>query len=521
MNDVHSLSKNLLPKRLTAIVRRYRRFSCLCIAALLTTTLLTPLNWGLKAQAQTMAYCQMAPESINQKNALRQAAAQGDRDAQNRYKTLLAQHGEQLRRCRGQTWPQKQAIWIRLYPCDAQPGAIDALFDRLVNKGYNQVYVEAFYNGQVLLPAATNNTPWPSVIRTPGHENIDLLADAIAAGRERGLQVYAWMFTLNFGYSYSQRPGYQQNLAINGRGQNSLNFDTAGGLSTDLGSFNNEETFADPYSNQAKRDYYLMAQAIAQRQPDGMLFDYIRYPRGSGAASIASRVQDLWIYGPAAQQALYDRALNQKGRELIRRFLTRGYITSGDVDAVNSLYPQEGQPMWQGRNPSVSLASATPAQVQPTLQQELWYLSVAHAIQGVLDFLATATLPAQRQGIPTGAVFFPEGNQAIGQGYDSRLQPWDRFPGNIEWHPMVYGTCGNASCIVSQVQRVVSQAPAGTQIMPVLAGTWGQAVSNRPSLEAQMQAIRQVAPQINAISHFAYSWQEPQSDRERKFCQLR
>jgi hypothetical protein len=35
-----------------------------------------------------------------------------------------------------------------------------------------------------------------------------------------------------------------------------------------------------------------------------------------------------------------------------------------------------------------------------------------------------------------------------------------------------------------------------------------------------MQALRQIAPQINSVSHFAYSWQDPIFDRDRKFCQL-
>lgn len=51
--------------------------------------------------------------------------------------------------------------------------------DRIVNRGYNQVYLEVFYDGQVLLPATANPTAWPSVIRTPGAENIDILATAI------------------------------------------------------------------------------------------------------------------------------------------------------------------------------------------------------------------------------------------------------------------------------------------------------------------------------------------------------
>lgn len=492
-------------------------------AVLLSSTLVNPLSWAkpASAQVQTGSSCQLSADAIVQKDTLRQSAAGGDRQAQRQYANLLARQAGELNQCRGRNWPQRQAIWLRLYPCDASPGALDALLDRLVNKGYNEVYIESFYNGQVLLPAAQNRTPWPSMLRVPGYENRDLLAESIAKGRERGLKVYAWMFSLNFGYTYAQRPTSAAALAINGRGQTSLTAGSNGGLSTDIGSINSEETFIDPYSLQAKRDYYLMEQAILQRRPDGILFDYIRYPRGSGAASVASRVQDLWVYGSSSQQALLNRALNRKGQDLIRRYLTRGYITVGDVQAVDSLYPQDGEPMWQGRRPPVLPPTATAAQRQPALQADLWQLSVAHAVQGVIDFLAMAVQPAQQLRIPAGAVFFPEGNQAIGQGYDSRLQPWDRFPSSIEWHPMSYATCGNATCVAAQVQRVVSMAPSGTQVMPVLAGAWGRAVSNRPSLEAQMQAIRRVAPGVTSVSHFAYSWQEPQSDRDRKFCQLR
>jgi hypothetical protein len=115
-------------------------------------------------------------------------------------------------------------------------------------------------------------------------------------------------------------------------------------------------------------------------------------------------------------------------------------------------------------------------------------------------------------------VFFPEGNQTVGQGYDSRLQPWDQFPNSLQWHPMSYATCGNVSCIVEQVQRVLSFAQPGTKIIPALAGKWGEAVNNRPSLEAQMQALQKFAPKLQGVSHFAYSWQYPEHDSDRKFC---
>jgi hypothetical protein len=56
--------------------------------------------------------------------------------------------------------------------------------------------------------------------------------------------------------------------------------------------------------------------------------------------------------------------------------------------------------------------------------------------------------------------------------------------------------------------------------VPALAGIWGQSTYNRPALEVQMEALRRAAPRINAVSHFAYSWQDPEFDRVRKFCSL-
>jgi Glycosyl hydrolase-like 10 len=466
--------------------------------------------------AQTNAYCQLTPDAVEQKARLRQAAVQGDTGAQEQYRTLVREHANIVSSCRTRTWPQNQAIWLRLYPCDAQPGALAALMDRMVDRGYNEVYVEVFFDGRVLLPSADNPTAWASVVRTPGYENRDLLAEAIALGRERGLKVYAWMFTMNFGYSYGQRPGADQVLAYNGKGQNS----SATTTTSINGEANFEEVFIDPYNNEAKLDYYTLVQSVVKRQPDGVLFDYIRYPKGIGSDSIASRVQDLWIYGSASRQALLERAQNQRGLELIRRFIEQGYIGAGDVQAVSSLFPQETEPQWQGRNPALPFATTPPDQLQRYLQTELWQLSVAHAMQGVLDFLALAIYPVKQQNLAAGAVFFPEGNQTIGQGYDSRLQPWDRFPEAIEWHPMSYAICEDGSCIGAQVQTVLSKAPAGTQVKPVLAGSWGEVVSGHPPLEVQMQALRPYANQINAVSHFAHSWQEPISDRDRQFCQL-
>lgn len=480
------------------------------LAAIFTTSLILPFFANQPLAAKVNEYCQLPRGAAREKDNLRISALQGNQKSQSRYQEILQQHAQAVRDCRKDNWLQVQAIWLRLYPCDIQAGSLDRIMDRIVNQGYNHVYVETFYDGRVLLPANNNPTVWKSVVNTPGAENADLLAAAIQKGRERGLKVYSWMYTNNFGFSYAQRKDRENAIARNGKGQTSL-------YVVD----NSSQVFIDPYNEKAKADYYRLVQEVVRRRPDGILFDYVRYPRQAGTDSIATKVTDLWLYTEATQVALFRRAQNNKGLDLIRRFISKGYISAGDVTDVDKLYPQEAEPLWQGRAYSrqKSILPATLRQRQ--LQSDLWQLSVAHAMQGIVDFINFAAYPARQMGVPAGTVFFPEGNQILGQGYDSRLQPWDRFPSNLEWHPMSYANCGNVACISQQVQRVLSMAKPGTKIIPAIAGGWGESVSSRPPLEIQMQALRQFAPRIQGVSHFAYSWQDPQHDSERKFCQTK
>ena len=460
------------------------------------------------AEAVVDEFCRFSSLAVAQKESLRLTTFDRDPTQQPKYADALVRHGEILRECRSRQWPRKQAIWLRVYPCDLRPGNLEQVFDRIVNLGYNQVYLEVFYDGRVLLPQADNPTVWPSVLTDPGQENVDMLAMALELGRQRGLEVYSWMFTMNFGYTYAQQADRQTAIARNAQGQSSLDLVTG-----------EVQVFIDPYNSLAQRDYRLLVEAILKRNPDGVLFDYIRYPRGEGTASVVSRVQDLLIHSPAARQALINRAFNQKGRDLIDRFLRQGYVGVADVTNVNQRYPQEKEALWQGRSPRFPNGGTAPEQERPWLQQDLWLLSVAHAQRGVLDFLSLAALPAQRSGRPAGAVFFPGGDQTVGQGgFDSRLQPWPQFSPSLQWHPMAYANCQATDCIVKEVNRVLAAAPAGTWVQPALAGRWGSEIRDRPSLEAQMQALKAAVPQLPAVSHFAYSWQYPQDDHARKFC---
>ncbi len=481
------------------------------IAGLILSSNLIILESSSKsAHSSTSAYCRLPQAAANQKEQLLKNHLKGNSQAGEQYKAIIEQHAQKLDECRQNTWPREQAIWLRLYPCDASTGSLESLLDHIVNLGYNRVHLEVFYDSRVLLPRTDNSTPWSSVVNTPGAENIDLLKQAIAKGRARGLKVYAWLFTMNFGYTYGQRADRQDTLARNGRGEDSLTFIS-----------DRSEAFVDPYNRQIQVDYYRLVQEVLERKPDGILFDYIRYPRGSGRKSLVRNVRDLWIYSSGSFQALLQRAENQKGRALIERYVRQGQITPQDITQIDRSFPQENSPAWQGRNINPQENNLPLKERHIRLQSELWFLTVAHAAQGVIDFLAFVANPAIEQQVPPGAVFFPDANRLVGQaGFDSRLQAWDKFPSFLELHPMAYSLCENSSCIVDEVKKVLTTAPKGTKITPALAGIWGGEYRNHPSLERQMEALRKGTPEINSVSHFAYSWQEPQRDRQRKLCNL-
>jgi len=463
---------------------------------------------SVRADPLSSDSCQFSSQDIAEKEHLKESTVNGDEAAQNKYTEILKRQAIQLRDCRRQSWPANQAIWLRLYPCDAQEGKIDEVLDRIVNRGYNEIYLEVFYSGQVLLPKGYNSTVWPSILDSPGKENRDLLAETIKKAHIRGLKVYAWLFSLNYGYLYGQRVDRQNTLALNGKGENSLTFVS-----------DQSQLFIDPYSQIAKEDYRELLKRILERRPDGVLFDYIRYPKGEANQSVVGDVKDLWIFGESSKAALLGRAKNYKGRFLLERYLKRGYITPGDLQEADRLYKLEGSPLWEGKTP-IANEMTQPLNVRyERIKDEIWYFAVAHAAQGVVDFLSQAISQVKPYGIPSGAVFFPDGNQAVGlRGFDSRLQAWDHFPKTIEWHPMAYALCDNADCIVNQVKKVVLASANQTEVVPAIAGFWGKSYTNRPSLEIQMSALRSSFPQLRSISHFGFSWQEPEFDKERKLC---
>ena len=202
---------------------------------------------------------------------------------------------------------------------------------------------------------------------------------------------------------------------------------------------------------------------------------------------------------------------------MIKKFIDLGKLSIQDVETVDRQFPEEAQAKWQGRPPLSD--SKEIAERQNKLNRDLWLFSVAHAAQGIVDFLSFAAKPAQDLGLPAGAVFFPDANRLVGTtAFDSRLQAWNKFPTNLEWHPMAYGVCGEKTdCITDQIANVLETAP-DTTVVPALAGAWGKVYRGHLPLETQIESLRKATPEVNSISHFSYAWQEPELDRQRQSC---
>ncbi|MCS6959371.1 MAG: family 10 glycosylhydrolase [Pseudanabaenaceae cyanobacterium SKYGB_i_bin29] len=450
--------------------------------------------WGATARAQEFPFCIFDRGAVEQKAQLLQASLNGDNGAQLQYQAIVTAHSDRLQACRASSWLKHHAVWIRLYPCDLKPGKLEQILDNVVNFGYNRLYVNAFYDGRVLLPHNNNPTVFPSVVGEK-HPQADLLAEVIKKGRERGIKVYAWVFSLNFGPSYSRRPDRQGALARNGFGETNLQDPNA--IPEEAGV---AHIFVDPYNPRAQTDFKAVITAIAQRQPDGILFDYIRYPHRT--QRITHDVRDLMIYSYVSGTQLLARALSQEGYRLIYDYLKHGKI--------DRLVPP-GTKLWQLPNGQAVVANGN------DLNQSLWQLATEHARWGVTNFLAKAIPPTT---MTTGAVFFPYGNRNFPEGVDPRLQPWERFTMVQEWHPMLYAACGHTGCIIEELERVWRSVPRGIAVCPALAGFWGTPRGKRLPLEVQLAAIRSHNPYIQCASHFAYSWLDLQSDRERRHCQL-
>lgn len=440
--------------------------------------------------------CRVSPEAALSKASLLQALTRSpDQLTKQRYEQMVAEQAQALTKCRKQKQPNILGTWLRVYPCDLQPGSLEQTLDNIVNYGYNRVYLNTFYDGRILLPQQDNPTVWSSVIGAES-PRADLLAEVIQKARQRGIKVYAWVYTMNYGSGYGKQPARQNAIARNGFGETNL-ADPAALPEVKQAS----HVFVDPYNSQARQDLQVMIQAIAKRKPDGIAFDYIRYPQRT--LPRLRDVRDLMIYSTASFNRLLQRALTTNAADLLYTYLAEAKVSA----------KLKGNLKWW----DIPATNSFPNASKTEINQQLWQLVIAHAQQGVVEFLDRAITSVPKD-IPTSAVFFPKANLVTAQAVDPRLQPWHRFKQVAEWTPMLYSACGNTDCILEDLTAVVKQSQGISSICPVIAGYWGQSLNDRPPLEMQLKSIYQAFPKLQCTSTFAYSWLDPELDRKRRIC---
>ena len=117
--------------------------------------------------------------------------------------------------------------------------------------------------------------------------------------------------------------------------------------------------FVDPYHPQAKADYGQMLQEVLERQPDGVLFDYVRYPRGVG--SFFGGRRGGMIYGFTARPR---GICSSAGRLIDRGWNSCGATSAGATCSIATLtmyvpsIPKNGNPSGRAAPPSPPLAAA-------------------------------------------------------------------------------------------------------------------------------------------------------------------
>jgi len=155
-------TNNILPKNITVVV---------------STNFLAAIA-AQSTFAQVGEYCQFDREAIATKENLRAAVFQdtsksANLDATKEYQAIVKEHRQALKNCRQKSWLKTQGIWLRLYPCDLLSGKLDEVMDRIVNKGYNQVFIEVLSDGKILLPQSENVTAWNSLVLSEKYKNGD------------------------------------------------------------------------------------------------------------------------------------------------------------------------------------------------------------------------------------------------------------------------------------------------------------------------------------------------------------
>ncbi len=148
----------------------------------------------------------------------------------------------------------RKGLWIRPYRRDASALDILEVMDNAQSIGITDLFVEAFRGGRANFQGnPTFRSRYPE----------DLLDVYVKEGHRRGIQIHAWIHTLDFGPDWAK--AHPDTLVLDGFGNTSH--------STERGS-----NRLSPALGEVQREVGRIIEDVAAHKADGVMLDYLRYP---------------------------------------------------------------------------------------------------------------------------------------------------------------------------------------------------------------------------------------------------
>ncbi len=283
--------------------------------------------------------------------------------------------------------PEIRAMWLdRGTIVRARSEAnLAKVFDRLAAAGINTVFFEAINAGYPIYPSRI------APQQNPLTRHWDPLASAVKLGKERGIEVHAWVWLFAAG---NRRHNALLNLPANYPGP-LINANPGWaaydrqGRTVPVGQ---DKPFLDPANPEVRSYLMRMLQELANNYDvDGIHFDYVRYPFQDPAAN------RTYGYGTAARLRFRD---------------------------MNGIDPARLSPR---NNPSLSSR-------EQRRQQQLWQRWTEFRVEQVSSFVADASkmLRQQKPDVTISAAVFAKPTHERVQKIQQDWETWAKR-GDVDW----------------------------------------------------------------------------------------
>lgn len=369
----------------------------------------------------------------------------------------------------------RKGMWVRPHGRDRSALDVLEVFDRMQVLGITDVFVETFRGGRLAFPGHPD---------FPHGFSSDILDLYVREGHRRNIRVHAWLHTLDFGPEWAKT--HPDTLVMDGFGNPSWN--------VEKGSHR-----VAPSLPEVREALARIVDGAVNHGVDGIVLDYLRYPRRMKGDDIDPTPDPRQFFGYAPRQRL---ALESRRPELaaegFRHFLSTGRVSrEGERSALLNR----------------------------------WKTALSEDIEGLIDHLRARV---GRRAL-LGAAYFPD---YYFHPHDARLQEsrrWlDRFdllaPMCYSYHldqaPGPYGdyTIERALTIVQESLDGLA-LPRSPILMPVLApdppGTPAEAPRHHRSLREQTAWLKgrladQAFPAVSGVSYFCLGWIHPDLEDRRR-----